>query len=282
MKVVVTGAAGRAGRWVVEELVSPADGSPGHELTLVDRVPVTPLPGVRAIAGDVCDLGQVYGLLAGADAVVHLAAVGRPGVTTDDVLFRTNVVSTFNVHEAAYQLGVRKVVSTSSESVLGWDYRTVDFLPDYLPVDEDHPARPQDAYGLSKLAGEEIARAYARRGLQTVILRPAWIALPGQLEQRRRDGGRTPTHFKTYGYVDARDVAVAFRLAVERDLPPATTLFVLADDSTLAEPLSDVLPRLYPACAKLAAKLQGSQAGASSARAKAALGWQPRFGWRNG
>lgn len=279
MRIVVTGGAGKIGRWVVRELLG-ADSRQSHEVVVFDRAPLPPEPGLRSLVGDICDLGQVFGALAGADAVVHLAAVGRPGIATDDVTFRTNVVGTFNVHEAAYRQGIRRVVSTSSESVLGWDYRLRDFLPDYLPVDEDHPVRPQDAYGLSKQAGENVALAYARKGLETLVLRPSWVALPEEIELVRRAGGRPPSHFKLYCYVDVRDAARAFRLAIERPVPPGTRLFVVADDSSVAEPLCDLLPRLYPASREVAASLTGPRAGASNARAKEILGWSPTVSWR--
>ena len=77
--------------------------------------------------------------------------------------YQTNVVGTFNVHHAAFRLGVKRVVSASSNAIVGWSY-SERFMPDYLPIDEDHPLRPEDVYGLSKEIGETIARSYARKG----------------------------------------------------------------------------------------------------------------------
>ena len=64
-----------------------------------------------------------------------------------------------NCLEAAERGGVGRFVLASSEAVLGFAYRTRDLKPDYFPIDEDHPLRPQDSYGLSKVAAEEACRA---------------------------------------------------------------------------------------------------------------------------
>jgi UDP-glucose 4-epimerase len=98
----------------------------------------------------------------------------------------------------------------------------------------------------------------------------------------RSGGGMRPERFDLLTYVDVRDLAEATRLAVEGPVPPFTVLFVAADDSTVAEPLSVVFPRLYPALGEMAGGLAGSQASISNARIKDVLGWTPRYSWRSG
>jgi UDP-glucose 4-epimerase len=123
--------------------------------------------------------------LAGAGAVIHLAGVYSHGITTDDVTFHTNVMGSFNVHEAAWRLGIKRVVTLSSEAVLGWAPGSYlrEHVPDYLPIDENRPYRPQDRYGLSKQAAEAIARSYtARCGMETFLIRAPWIDSPEELE----------------------------------------------------------------------------------------------------
>jgi UDP-glucose 4-epimerase len=78
-----------------------------------------------------------------------------------------------------------------------------------------------------------------------------------------------------------RDVAAAYRLAVERPLPGHTVLWIVADDSIVSEPLCDLLPRLMPEIGDLAHDLTGTAASITNARAKALLGWQPRRTWRD-
>jgi nucleoside-diphosphate-sugar epimerase len=289
MRVVVTGGTGAIGRFVVRALLDDHEGRVRHEVTVVDAAAETSHPGgvdpdgVRQVRGDIRDLGQVYGALHGADAVIHLAGIRRPGIAPDDVVFATNVLGTFNVHEAAWRLGIRRVVSTSSEAALGWDYRRTDFGPDYLPIDEDHPTRPQDPYGLSKVAGEAVARSYAARGVEVVVLRPPWVVMPEGMERLRQDGGRRVARFGLASYIDVRDLAEAYRLAIEAPadrVAASPILFIVADDPSVAEPLSSFMPRMLPAIGDLAADLGEGRPAVSNQRAAVALGWRPRRSWR--
>ncbi|MBI2319142.1 MAG: NAD(P)-dependent oxidoreductase [Betaproteobacteria bacterium] len=284
MKVVVTGGMGKLGRYVVEELLSGAEGTPPHEVKVFDQTRGPQADRVRCLAGDIRgDLGQVFEALAGAEAVIHLAAVPTHGIATDAVTFATNVMGTFNVHEAAWRLGIRRVVTMSSEAVLGWapDSWLREHAPEYLPIDEDHPLRPQDAYGLSKQASEVIARSYTEKGgMQTVILRPPWIVSPEEMQSLRRTGGVTPTRFALYHYVDVRDLAQACRLAVEVPLAGSHTLFVGAGETCISEPLCTLYPRLMPAIGDKAAGLTGARSAVSIDRTRKVLGWSPKCSWR--
>jgi nucleoside-diphosphate-sugar epimerase len=276
MKVLITGGAGKVGQWVVRELLNSKD----YEITVLDRTPGPERGPVKYLVGDVQDLGQVMEAISGAEAVIHLAAIHNPNIATTTVTYQTNVVGTFNVHHAAFRLRVKRVVSASSNAVVGWSYGKR-FMPDYLPIDEDHPVRPEDVYGLSKEIGETIARSYARKGLETVMLRPSGVVTPDEVEQMKKDGGRRPTGFHAYSYIDARDLAVAFRLAVERSIASDSIFFVVADDSTVTEPLCELYPRVMPSIGDKARRLTGSQGAYSNSAAKESLGWQPVRSWRS-
>lgn len=279
MKILVTGGLGKIASFVVDELASA-----GHEVTVFDRtLPAQPGKAARYTAGDAEDLGQIVGAcsLAGAEAIVHTAGISLPGQTTDDVLFRINVMTTFNVHEAALRLGIRRVVSTSSQAALGWPYQTREILPSYLPIDEAHPAQPQHPYSIAKVSGEYIARAYSDRSeMETVALRPARVVFPDFMDQLRREGGVKPRRFDLFGYIDAQDLAVAFRLAVETPGIKHEVLLTPAEDSIVAEPLCDLMPRLEPRIGNMAAELTGTRSAISGARARQILGWRPTRTWR--
>lgn len=283
MKVAVTGGMGKLGRWVVQELASTADGSTPHEVMVFDQIRGPEADRVRYLKGDVQDLGQVFGALAGVEAVIHLAGIPTHSIATSEVTFGTNIMGTFNVHEAAWRLGIQRVVTMSSEAVLGWapGAWVREFAPDYLPIDEDHPLRPQDAYGLSKQAGEAIPRSYTEKcGMETVILRPPWIVSPEELQSLRRTGGVTPTRFAMYHYIDVRDLAKACRQAVELPLPGSHTLFVGAGETCVSEPLCILYPRLMPAIGDKARELTGIRSAVSIDRARKVLHWSPRHSWR--
>ncbi len=282
MKVVVTGGAGRIGRYVVAELART-----GHEVLVFDQArPRHPVPAVRYRVGDHEDLGQVVEACAGADAIAHLSAIPAPRTFPNATVFRTNVMGTFNVHEAAVLGNVPLVISTSSVSAYGFIWHHRQFLPRYLPLDEAHPTLPQDAYGLSKLAGETIAHGYHRRcGLRVCCLRPPWVIHPEEYEHEVRPRLQGPQDWASvlFSYVDVRDLAVAYRLALEA---PAAVVQdevfnVVADDAVALEPLAELLPRCDRALAPLASGLTGRQPMVSAARIKRTLGWQPRYSWRD-
>jgi nucleoside-diphosphate-sugar epimerase len=277
MKIVVTGGAGKLGRWVVRDLKSAQ-----HAVTIFDKVRGSEAAD-RILTGDIENLSDISAAFQGADAVIHLAGIPTHGIAADDVTFRVNVMGTFNVHEAARQCGIGRVVSLSSEAVLGWAPGSWEreHVPAYLPIDEDHPCAPQDCYGLSKQVMEDIARSFtAKCGMETVLIRAPWLVSPEELEQLAKAGGRTPSRFGMYHYVDARDLARACRLAVERPLHGTHTIYVGSGESTVAEPLSSLLPRLMPSIGDKAQALQGTRAAVSIDKAKRLLGWEPRHSWR--
>ena len=116
--------------------------------------------------------------------------------------------------------------------------------------------------------GETIAHSYARKGVETVVVRPSGVVTPEALEEIRRSGGRKPGEWREYSYIDVRDLAVAFRLAVEKPLPGGAVMFVVAEDSTVSEPLCDLLPRLNPAIGDRAQSLTGTRPVFTNAKAK--------------
>jgi nucleoside-diphosphate-sugar epimerase len=277
MRTLVTGSAGKLGQWVVRELKSHQ-----HHVTTFDRVCGSE-PADRDLVGDIENLPTVAEAVTGADAILHLAGIRTHGLMPDDETFRINVMGAFNVHEAAKRAGVPRIVSMSSEAVLGWAPGSWqrEHLPDYLPIDEEHPCRPQDCYGLSKVALEAVGRSFTDRcGMETVFIRAPWIASPAELEEVARTNGRAIREFGLYHYVDVRDLATACRLAVEVDLDGSHALFVGSGESSVSIPLAELLPKLAPAIGNRAAKLVGGRGAVSIERARQLLGWTPRWSWR--
>lgn len=276
-KVVVTGGSGLAGSFIVEHLVRE-----GYVVLNVDIVPpkqdIAPYKLV-----DLTDLGQVYGALAGAEKVVHFGAIPRPVYHTPDVVFRTNVMSTFNVMEASVGLGIRRVVYASSMSFLGYPFNYQHFEPLYAPVDEDHPSGAQDAYALSKYLGEEIAKAFVRRSgnkLSVISLRLGWIHTPESFKRQITpllsdlDGAK----YNIWVYIDARDAAHATQLALESPLTGHEAFFIVADDNFTDQPTADLIRRYFPST-EIRDDLEGRQSLLSNAKAKRLLGWQPQYSW---
>jgi nucleoside-diphosphate-sugar epimerase len=281
MRVLVTGGAGRIGRWVVRELVARR-----HDVTIYDRVRPSEQPaGVEYKLGDCDDLGGVYDVLRGHDAVIHLAAIPSNRVHPYPTVFRTNVVSTYNVGEAAGRLGLRTLVAASSINALGITMAERPFNPLYLPIDEEHPRLPQDAYSLTKLIDEEILAALHRRtGLRTIAIRPPLMlygdpAAEGAAVRERLDRPERGARVM-WVYCDVRDLATGFRLAVENETLGNETFFITADDALAREPLAQLLPRYYAGTEELAKGLTGTAPAVVSTKAKRLLGYQPLHSWR--
>jgi nucleoside-diphosphate-sugar epimerase len=281
MKIVVTGGSGRIGRWVVRELLSR-----DHEVTIFDRVAPREQPaGVRYKLGECEDLGAVYDVLRGHDAVIHLAAIPSNQVHPYPTVFKTNVISTYHVGEAAGRLGLRKMVAASSINALGIAMAERPFGPQYLPIDENHPRLPQDAYSLTKLLDEEILAAMNRRtGLQTIAIRPP-LMLYGEPEResagvKHRLDNPDLSARVMWVYCDVRDLAQGFRRAIEDQTLEYEAFFLTADDALAHEPLAEMLPRYFPGTEEMARGLTGTSPAVVSTKAKRLLGYQPTHTWR--
>jgi UDP-glucose 4-epimerase len=243
MQILVTGAFGRAGRRVCEELIAH-----GHTVRALDRVPMPEelrKVGTQPVYADVADPLAMLSASVGCDGLVHLAAYPSPYGVTAAELLRVNVIGTQNALDAAVASGMPRIVLVSSIGALGYSFPTDPVLPDYLPVDAAHPCRPQDVYGLSKLMNEQAAAAATRRhGIGTLVLRPPAIWNIQAAKQRgwlSPDRIRAePEHMKKdlWAYIDVHDFAIACRLAVESDLSGHHVFFTMAED--VASDLSPV------------------------------------------
>lgn len=186
MIVTMTGAAGRLGsqlcQWLLEQ---------GHQVRALDRKYRKDLP-VRLTMVDLLDPMAIYPHLEGADALVHLAyawpaanAVPNWRVLADSTALNAHVF------EAAREVGVPRVVFASTIQVVCGTH-TENVRPpsrqlSYLPMDGQAPARPGNAYALSKAMAEMmLEHLCARRGVSGVALRLPWLCDPAALERERR------------------------------------------------------------------------------------------------
>lgn len=249
-RVLVTGAGGLLGRYVVDELR-------GHcEVSGLDLVPAA--EGVRHVLGSIEDPAAVARACAGVDAVLHIAA--RPNIWSGhgDQIIQTNAVGTWNVLEQAELAGARRVIVTSSDSVVGYTvFQGRMIPPDYLPVDRDHPLRPTDPYALSKQLCERMAESFARRGaLETMAIRPVYVLYPefeAEVKARAADpdgyrgpaaGGRQPAGGgPMWHYVDPRDLARAYRLALEAAAADFAAYFISGRTTLAPEPTVERLEK---------------------------------------
>lgn len=276
MRIAVTGAAGRVGEYVVADLLEH-----GHGVVAVDLREPAESDAVYRRA-DVEDTNSLVEAFGGCEAIIHLAAIPEAGILPADVTFRVNAQGTVNCLEAAERVGVRRFVLASSEAVLGFAYRERDMSPDYFPIDENHPLRPQDSYGLSKVAAEEACRAWTRRGvLSTVCIRPCYcwgIGLGEEAVMSLQDPGAH--HRSLWVYIHLRDIARAYRLACEKEGIEHETFYAVASDIRSGVPTAELVGRFYPDV-PLKRPMGEYDALIANDRAREVLGFEPEFSWRD-
>ena len=273
MKVLVTGGSGLVGKYVVAELAAH-----GHAVSVLDLKP--PAERVPFVKADVLDLDAVMKAIEGFDAVVHMAGIPHPLNDPAEKVFTVNVNGTFNVLEAAARQGIRKVVFTSSESTLGFAFMKNSIAPVYIPIDEKHPLRPQDPYGLSKLLCEEMCRSYSSRyDIRTVCLREPWIWVPeGNERELYRKLVREYHEWKNnlWGFVHVGDAAAAHRLAVEKDLDSLhEVFFITARENWTGIDSRILLGKFYPGVKNIAENFTGAASLFSCEKARRMLGYEP-------
>ena len=234
------------------------------------------------LRADLTDYGQAVEALHGADAVVHLANIPAPGLSTPAVTFNANITMNFNVFQAAANLGLSRVVWASSETTLGLPF---DVPPRYAPVDEDHYPVPTTTYALSKVATETIAGHFAEwSGIPFVALRFSNIWRPEDYHEfpsfwaNARD-----RKWNLWGYIDERDVAASCRLALEtpREAVAGHPAFIIAAaDTVMNRPSAELLAEVFPGV-KLTREVGEFGTLLAIDRARRVLGFEPSHSWRD-
>ncbi len=286
MKVLVTGAHGKVGRALVPALMLA-----GHDVRASDLTRPTwdrlqdPREAEDYWQVDLTDAGSVDALVRGCEAVVHTAAIPQPIHNPPHVVFGNNLMSTFNLLEAAIAAGVRRLVAFSSETVPGFIFAHRAFEPDYLPVDEEHPVRPQDSYATAKWFGELLMeRAPERADIATISIRPCWVQDVESYERNLGPIVRDPSVLvgNFCSYVDVYDLCEATVLAVESDLPGNEVFYVASPDTIGGHRLEEIVRRHNGATKVELRPLARPDASAiDCSKARRLLGWEPKRSWRD-
>jgi UDP-glucose 4-epimerase len=288
-RVLVTGSSGHLG----EALVRVLRGQ-GHEIVGLDLL-ASPF---TTVTGPVTDRAVVRRCLAGVGAVLHVATLHKPHIGSHgrQAFVDTNVSGTLTLLEESVAAGVRSFVFTSSTSVFG---RALTPLPGGPAtwITEDVTPVPRNIYGVTKAAAEDLCEIIARdHGLPVVVLRVARFFPEDDDRDEVRaayDGANVKANEYLYRRVDIQDVTDAHLLAMAgapaigfgRYIISATTPFTPADRAGLGRDAPAVVRRLFPDADAEYARRGWAMFGVIDRvyvndRARAVLGWRPRYDFR--
>src|SRR6476661_1563718 len=273
MRIFFTGGSGKAGKHVAPFLAEQ-----GHQVTLTD-------------------LGETYSALAGLarfdelelaakpayNAVVHFAAVPAILLTSEAKTYATNVLSTYNVLEAATRLGIRKVIFASSETTYGICFAQGERKPLYVPVDEEHPTVPEDSYAMSKVANEVTARSFqARTGADIYGLRINNVIEPHEYAEMFPPFLEDPAlrRRNIFAYIDVRDLGHMVQRCLETDGLGYEVFNVANADMSVAATTDEVIERFYDGV-EVRREMGRDETFYSIEKARSLVGFEPQHSWRD-
>ncbi len=290
-RIIFTGGSGKAGQHAVKYLVDK-----GHQVLNLDLTPLDQ-PGVNTLITDLTDSGEVFNAFSmhygldgyekgrlppTPDAVVHFAAIPRVGIKPDNETYRTNVMSTYNVLEAAMKLGIRKVLIASSETTFGVCFAEGDKDYHEFPLTEEYDTDPMDSYGLSKVCNEKTARAFAMRfGADIYALRIGNVMSPDDYGDNWNSFFSDPPSRKrnAWSYIDARDLGQIVDLAIAKDGLGFQVFNAVNDTITALEPTMDFL-RKYAPNTPITREMGEKEAPISNRKIREVLGFREEHDWR--
>jgi dTDP-glucose 4,6-dehydratase len=302
-KILITGADGFIGSHLTEELVRL-----GHDVRAfvyynsfnswgwLDRAPSNIRDNLDVFAGDIRDPNGVRQAMKGCDVALHLAAlIAIPySYHSPDTYVDTNVKGTLNVLQAARDLGVSRVVHTSTSEVYG--------TARFVPITEEHPLQGQSPYSATKIAADQLAYSFhASFGLPVSIIRPfntygprqsARAVLPTVITQiangarRLKLGAIHPT--RDFSYV--KDTVRGFLAVMEAEAAVGQVINIgsnheisIGDSAKLIAELMGVEieietdeARVRPAASEV------ERLRADNTKARELCGWSPDYGGHEG
>jgi nucleoside-diphosphate-sugar epimerase len=266
------------GQFVIRELLAH-----GYQVLSLDRI----APREKICLSWLVDLrhaGDLFEALRDAYGIIHLGAYQAPNLAPDAETLSNNVSASYNVLRAAADMGVKKVVMASSTAAFGFIYAHQLWAPEYLPLDENHPSKPQDSYGLAKVLGEQIADSIVSVHRQMTV---SSLRFPGvnfdlayeSFRERWRNPQTRASGFWTY--IDARDAAATCRLALAAKFTGHEVFIASAPLNCMIQPTLSLVKEYLPRGAKIK-KVSGTHwSCVDSTKARRMLGFKPQHVWQN-
>ena len=302
-KILVTGADGFIGSHLTEQLVR--EGYDVKAFVLynsfnswgwLDESPADIKKELEVFAGDIRDAHGVKTAMEGCDAVLNLAAlIAIPySYHSPDTYVDTNVKGALNVVQAARELGIEKVVQTSTSEVYG--------TAQFVPITEEHPLQGQSPYSASKIGADQIALSFYRSfGTPVALIRPfntygprqsARAVIPTIITQllngkrKIKLGALSPTRDFNYvkdtvqGFISVmnspKSIGEVINIGSNFEVSIGDTAKIIAEAMDVEIEIETDEVRLRPE------KSEVNRLWADNSKAKELLGWEPKYGGRDG
>lgn len=301
-RALVTGAAGFVGSHLVEELVERGYQvrcfvryTSTNNLGFLNDMPTDKRAEVEIVSGDLRDADAIRQAAQGCDVIFHLAAlVGIPYSYVHPLeVIETNVMGTVNVLIAARDLGVGRVIHTSTSEVYGTAI--------YVPIDEGHPLQGQSPYSASKIGAEKIVESfYASFGLPATVLRPFNVFGPRQstraviptiiTQALAKDEIHLGNFDATRDFTFVKDTVNGFIMAAESDAAIGKTFNIGSNYEVSIGQIAEKIIRLVGRDVKLVqdeqrirpTKSEVQRLWAENKLARETFGWQPQVTFDQG
>ncbi len=258
----------------------------GHTLRTLDQGTQSRENAWEHIPGDVCDLSVVRRAVQGMEAVIHTAAILGEVRGYEELLYKVNIQGTWNILIACVEAGVERLVNFSSINALGHSSPAHTAL--YLPLDDEVPRQPYNAYQVSKHVGEELCQSYSSRfGLDIVSLRPTFIYASGSDNlawlKGSEDEKAAIATIDYWSFVDVRDVCSAALLSLTVPMKGHQAFLLASDYSHARMTTQELVQKYYPhlpwtkVAEEAYLKDNPYRSLIDCARARQVLGWQPEF-----
>ncbi len=302
-KILVTGADGFIGSHLTEELVRQ-----GYDVRAfvlynsynswgwLDHCPADIKGRFEVFAGDIRDPHGVKEALKGCAVVLHLAAlIAIPySYHSPDTYVDTNIKGTLNILQAARDLGIEKVIHTSTSEVYG--------TAQFVPITEEHPLQGQSPYAATKIGADQLALSFYRSfGLPVAIIRPfntygprqsARAVIPtiiSQIASGKKEiklGALNPT--RDFNYV--KDTVQGFIAMAESDYSIGEVINIGSNYEISIGDLAKTISRLMNTEIEIKTDVQRvrpdksevERLRADNSKARRLLGWEPQYGGQKG
>ncbi|WP_317175853.1 NAD(P)-dependent oxidoreductase [Halomontanus rarus] len=288
--IAVTGGNGKIGQAILQHLKDE-----GYETANIARGKRRENISDTYITTDLLDAGETYSAIAktGADAIIHMGTIPNPYGTPDYETYKSNTQSAVHILEASESLGLESCCLASSINAMGAEHQQRDPQVDYIPIDESHPATPDDIYGTAKHAMEITADGFGRRpdsDMTISTLRYPWVPNEEEVIESFSESDRSMKALEDDAAWSGRDVIFSYlhiddacsiaRKAVEAEYDGHETFWAVASDTTANVPSKKVIAEFFPD-AKVRDPLDGYETLFDISKAEELLDWTPNHSWRD-